>query len=154
MRSVILVVVALALAVVHYAAVTAHSGGPDLCLALAAWVTVAGEQERSLIRLWLIGMVQDLIDPGTMVFHSLFAVAGGLLFWPLRPYFFHSMIGGWMLWAGALVLLRGLLSLPDGGVSQLPLLSTMLWTAVTAVALGWSLSILPGPLHPLGVARA
>lgn len=57
-------------ATVFHARLAAWPVAPDLSLALAAWAVVVGGERHWLWRVWLLGPLRDLIDPGAVWFHA------------------------------------------------------------------------------------
>ena len=157
MRYLVLIVIALALAVVQYGWWSRWVSGPDLMLALAAWAMVDGTEEGVVMRAWVIGLIADVIDPGSICFHALMFLGLGVAYLPLRSVIFRSRITGWGAWA----MIGSLLSnLVDGWVAGFgdatggSMLVASLWTGAAAMGLGWLLRGLPGPLQPVGKGGA
>lgn len=70
MRLLLWSVLALSACVLTHARLAGWPVAPDLPLALAAWAVVIGEPRAWMWRVWLIGPLRDLIDPGSVWFHA------------------------------------------------------------------------------------
>ena len=130
---------------------------PDLPLALAAWAMVDGDADGVPLRAALVGLIRDLVDPGSTCFHVLVLGGTGLGFLLLRPYLFRSRWQAWGLWAAVLTGLVSAIDLVVAGPGDLrpagiPILAC--GTALAAVAFGWLLGGLPGWLRPMARAGA
>ena len=128
---------------------------PDLPLALAAWAMVDGDEDGVPLRAGLIGLIRDLIDPGSLYFHVAMLSIAAIAFLFLRPYLFRGRAVAWGLWAAALttfVLSFDLIISGPGDLRPATLPLIVVGTALMAMILGWLLAGLPGWLRP--VARA
>lgn len=70
MRLLLWIALALAAAVLMHARLAGWPVAPDLPLALAAWAVVVGDARAWLWRVWLIGPLRDIVDPGSQWFHA------------------------------------------------------------------------------------
>ena len=158
MGFVILLLLALLLSMVQHGLLATVPGGPDLPLALLAWAVVAGDERRLLLRAWSIGLVRDVIDPGSVVFHTVSYFALALIFLPLRQMVFHGRVAAWMGWAIAASLLLTAVDRMLGGIppsaAWTPALVVALGTGLATLAIGWLFSGLPKVLRPLPDAGA
>ncbi len=157
MRYLVLIVIAFALAVLQYGWLARWVSGPDLLMALAAWAMVDGTEDGVVMRAWLIGLVADVIDPGSVYFHALLFLGLGVGYLPVRSVVFRSRITGWG--AGAMIgsLVGNLIDGWVGGFGDATGWSMMvssLWTALAAMGLGWLLRGLPNALQPVGKGGA
>lgn len=130
---------------------------PDLSLALAAWAMVDGDEDGVPLRAALVGLLRDLVDPGSTCFYVLVLGGAGLAFLLLRPLLFRSRWMAWWLWAAALTTVVSLIDLAVSGpgdlrLSGIPVLAS--GTGVLAIAIGWLLGGLPGWLRPIARAGA
>jgi hypothetical protein len=130
---------------------------PDLTLALAAWAMVDGDEEGVPLRAGLVGLLRDLVDPGSTCFYLVVLTGAGLAFLVLRSLLFRSRWLAWWLWAAVLTTVVGVADLAVGGpgdlsLAGLPLLAA--GTAFVAVGCGWLLGGLPGWLRPIARAGA
>lgn len=156
-RYVMLIVIALALGVLQYGGFARWVTGPDLLLAFAAWAMVDGTEDSMVLRAWLIGLVADMIDPGSICFHSLTFLFLAVAYLPLRSVIFRTRITGWGAWAmiGSLTC-----NLIDGWVAGFgdatgwSMLVSALWTALAAMGMGWLFRGLPKTLQPVGKGGA
>jgi hypothetical protein len=156
-RHVMLILIALALGILQYGCFAPWITGPDLLLAFAAWAMVDGTEEGMLVRAWLIGLVADMLDPGSTCFHALTFLTLGIMYLPLRAVIFRSRITGWAAWAfiGSLTcnLIDGWTA-GFGDATGSSMLLSALWTALSAMGIGWLFRGLPGPLQPVGKGGA
>lgn len=156
-RYVTLIFIALALGILQYGGFARWTTGPDLLLAFAAWAMVDGTEDGMLLRAWLIGLVADMIDPGSICFHALTFLALGIMYLPLRAVIFRSRITGWGAWAfiGSLTcnLIDGWTA-GFGDATGWTLLLSAWWTALAAMGMGWLFRGLPTALQPVGKGGA
>jgi hypothetical protein len=156
-RSVVLLVIALALSLVQYSWLARWAVTPDLPLALAAWAMVDGTEQGVLWRAWLIGVVADFVDPGSEYFHAIAYLLLALAYLPVRSLVFRTRSTGWASWAAVCSLLA---ALADGWIAGFgdSTWRTMLLsageTAVCAMAVGWLFGGMPGAWHPVGKGGA
>jgi hypothetical protein len=156
-RYLILILIALALGILQYGCFSRWPTGPDLLLALAAWVMVDGTEEGMVMRAWLIGLMADMLDPGSISFHALTFLFLGIAYLPLRSVIFRTRITSWGAWAlvGSLAC-----NLIDGWVAGFgdatgwTMLVSGLWTALAAMGMGWLFRGLPNALQPVGKGGA
>lgn len=157
MRWIVLIIIAVMLGLLQYGWTARWVSGPDLLLALAAWAMVDGTEDGMVMRAWLIGLIADMLDPGSECFHALMFLGLAVLYLPLRSVIFRSRVTGWAAWAFIGTMLSALV---DGWVSGFGdargwvLLLSALWTAVAAMAIGGLFRGLPGPLQPVGKGGA
>ncbi len=157
MRSVVLLIIALALSLVQYSWLALWPVTPDLPLALAAWAMVDGTEEGVLWRAWLIGVVADFVDPGSEYFHAIAFLLLALAYLPVRSLVFRTRSTGWASWAAVCSLA---VALADGWIAGFgdSTWKTMLLgageTAVCAMAVGWLFGGLPGTWQPVGKGGA
>jgi hypothetical protein len=69
-RLLLWILVALVLCVVQHTCLAGWTITPDLPLALAAYAVVAGLAQPWILRLWIIGPIRDVLDPGSEWFHA------------------------------------------------------------------------------------
>ena len=154
----VLLVLALLLALLQHGLLATQPSAPDLPLALLAWVVVAGDERRLLLRAWSIGLIRDVIDPGSVVFHTAGYFALALVFLPLRQMVFHGRAVAWIGWAvGASLLLTAIDRLLGGialGAPWTQALMVALATGLATLAIGWLFGGLPKVIRPLPVAGA
>ena len=156
-RYMVLILIAVALGILQYGCFARWVSGPELMLAFAAWAMVDGTEDGMLMRAWLIGLVADMLDPGSISFHALTFLFLGVAYLPLRSVIFRSRITGWG--AGAMI---GSLTcnLIDGWVAGFgdatgwSMLVSSLWTALAAMGMGWLFRGLPKNLQPVGKGGA
>ena len=140
MRLLSWLLLALCLGLVQASRLTAWPVAPDLPLALAAWAVTCGDARAWMLRVWLVGALRDLTDPGSTWFYAashlvLIAACVPLQRWlPAQPWLALASVGagmslvvqaidivigglgGWTWWSGGV----------DAGL-----------TALAAVAFGW-----------------
>jgi hypothetical protein len=152
-RYVVLAIIALALSLLQYGWLARSQVTPDLPLALAAWAMVDGTEDGVLWRAWLVGLLADLIDPGSDCFHAVAFLLLALAYLPVRSLVFRTRVAGWGGWAAICSLL---LAIGDGWVGGF---GDSTWktmalaaaeTALAAMAIGWLFGGLPGALQPVG----
>lgn len=156
-RYVVLIVIAVCFAVLQYGWLAHWITGPDLLIALAAWIMVDGTEDGVLMRAWVVGLVADMIDPGSECFHSLMFLGLALAYLPVRSLVFRSRMTGWGAWAMICSLLSNLIDGWIGGFGDATgrtMLLSSLWTAAAAVAIGWLFRGLPAKLQPVGKGGA
>lgn len=158
MGFVVLLVLALLLSMLQHGLLATAPVAPDLPLALLAWVVVAGDERRLLVRAWSIGLIRDLVDPGSVAFHTVAYFALAIIFLPLRQVVFHGRAVGWIGWAVcASLLLTGVDRLLAGVALGAPWRGALLIagsTGLTTLALGWVLVGLPKPMRPVEESAA
>lgn len=158
MGFVVLLLLALLLSVVQHGLLATVAGAPDLPLALLAWVVVAGDERRLLVRAWSIGLLRDLVDPGSVAFHTVGYFALALVFLPLRQMVFHGRAVAWIGWSvAASLLLTAVDRLLAGvalGAPWMPALVVAAMTGAATLAIGWLLGGLPRAIRPLADAGA
>ena len=156
-RYVVLIVIAFCFAVLQYGWLAHWITGPDLLIALAAWIMVDGTEDGVLMRAWVVGLVADMIDPGSDCFHSLMFLGLALAYLPVRSLVFRSRMTGWAAWAMICSLLSNLIDGWIGGFGDATggtMWLSSLWTAAAAVAIGWLFRGLPAKLQPVGKGGA
>jgi hypothetical protein len=124
---------------------------PDLLLALLAVVWLAGVPQRAVWRAWIVGLLADLADPGSQVFHaiSLPLLAIGYT-WIER--FLQRGPGGRFVVAAMLRLVLGMgdnLVAEGVGIGSGAILASAFWTGCIAVLLGWLIEGIPEGLRPV-----
>ena len=153
MRYLILVFIALMLGLLQYGPLAQLPFPPDLLLAFAAWAMVDGTEDGVLMRAWLIGMVADGLDPGSVTFHSIGFLTLALVYLPVRDLIFRTRVTGWAGWAATCALA---LALADGWISGFGdatawrILGQVALTAVVAMGIGWLFGGLPMAVQPVG----
>jgi hypothetical protein len=156
-RWIVLITIAFMLGLLHYSWTAQWISGPDLLLALAAWAMVDGTEDGMVMRAWVIGLIADMIDPGSECFHALMFLGLAVIYLPLRSVIFRTHVTSWAAWAFICTMLSALI---DGWISGigdargLVLLVSALWTAVAAMVIGGLFRGLPVPLHPIGKGGA
>lgn len=157
MRHVILVIFAVMLGLLQYGPLARLPFPPDLLLAFAAWAMVDGTEDGVLMRAWLIGMVADGLDPGSVTFHAIGFLALALVYLPVRDLIFRTRFTGWAGWAAICTLV---LALADGWITGFGeatgwrILGQVAMTAVMAMGLGWFFGGLPMAVQPVGKGGA
>lgn len=153
MRYAVYLVLAGMLCLLQYSWLSRWPVVPDLPLALAAWGMVDGTRNGVLIRAWMVGMMADLFDPGSVCFHAVAYLLLALAYLPIRDLVFRTRMAGWAGWAAICSLL---LALIDGAMTGfgdgtwLTVTLTALLTAGAATALGWLFGWLPSGIRPVG----
>jgi hypothetical protein len=156
-RTLALLTIALALCVLYHARLAGSAVAPDLPLALAAWAMVDGDDEGVVFRAWAIGVVRDLIDPGSVWFHAACGLALGMAMVPVRRMLFRTR---WAAWGGMGVAASAFVQVCDvvvsgaGGRPWWQPLAVALLTGLAAVALGWLMAALPKDLRLVREAGA
>ncbi len=147
---------ALALSLVQHGRLVLDPAAPDLPLALAAWGMVDGDEDGVLPRAWIAGFCRDLVDPGSVCFHTVAYTALALGFLPLRAWVFRGRALGWALWAGVCALVLAMLDARLGGVGVAwrTCWAMAVMTGVAAIALGWVFASLPATVSPVGKGGA
>jgi hypothetical protein len=148
-------VLALLACLVQHGVLATWWWAPDLPLALAAWAMVDGDEDGVPLRAGLVGLIRDVVDPGSLCFHVLVLSAAACAFLFLRPLLFRGRALAWGLWAALLttvVLGLDLLISGPGDLRPATAPLVVVGTALTTMLLGWLLAGLPGWLRP--VARA
>ncbi len=152
-----LILITVLLAALQYGWLSRWVSGPDLVLALAAWAMVDGTEDGMVLRAWVIGLMADVIDPGSECFHALLFLGLAIAYLPLRSVIFRTRFTSWGAWAMIGSLIGNLV---DGWVSGFGdatgwiMLVSSLWTALAAMAIGWLFRGLPGSLQPVGKGGA
>lgn len=152
-RYAVLVLIALMLGLLQYGPLARLPLAPDLLLAFAAWAMVDGTEDGVLMRAWLIGMVADALDPGSLTFHTLGFLALALAYLPVRDLIFRTRFTGWAGWAAICALT---LALADGWVGGFGdatggrILGNTVLTAIAAMGIGWLFGSLPTAVQPVG----
>lgn len=157
MRLALFLLLAVLAAVVQHSLLAAWWWTPDLPLALAAWAMVDGDEDGVVIRALLLGMVRDLVDPGSEWFHAAAYAGLAIAFLPVRGYLFRTRGLAWALWAAICsLLLAGIdaLSTLFSAFDPLAVVCGALGTALAAMPIGWLFGGLPRPLRPVGVGGA
>jgi hypothetical protein len=151
---VILLLLAVLAAIVQHGTLATAPLAPDLPLALLAWAVVAGDERALLVRAWSIGLIRDVIDPGSVAFHTLAYFGLALAFLPLRQVVFHGRAAAWIGWAVMASLLLAILDRALGGIpleaSWLPSVTVACGTGATTLGIGWLFGGLPKALRPVG----
>jgi hypothetical protein len=150
----VLFAIAVVVALVQHGLLATWSFAPDLPLALVAWSVVAGNAGSMALRAWLVGLARDLIDPGSLCFHTVAYLALALAFLPVRSHIHHGRAAGWMVFAASSCLLLLLIDRAFAGVRiwlpVSPLIMTVVLTALFTWPVGWALQGLPAFLRPTG----
>lgn len=154
--------IALLLSLLQHGPLAGWTVAPDLPLALAAWAMVDGDDDGVLLRAWLVGVIHDLVDPGTGygrghdLFHAIAYACLGLAFIPARSWLFRSRALGWGGWAFACALAVSLVDHRLGGVpiAYGPVIASAALTGGAAMAIGWLLGGLPESVRPLRTGAA
>jgi hypothetical protein len=131
--------------------------GPELPLALAAWAMIDGTEDGMPLRAWLVGVLYDLMDPGSVWFHAVAYLLIAVALLPIRKFFFRRRATGWAVWAAACSLLLVLMDGWTGGFGDTTATvaaAQALLTAAAAAAIGWMVAVLPRRWHPLGEGGA
>ena len=154
----VLLMLALLASLLQHGLLATLPTAPDLPLALLAWAVVAGDERLLLLRAWAIGLIRDLVDPGSVVFHTAAYLGLALIFLPMRQMVFHGRAVAWIGWAVAASLL---LTAVDRMLSGVGLGAPWRTAAIIAgltgamtLAIGWIFSGLPKVLRPLPDAGA
>ncbi len=131
--------------------------GPDLPLALAMWAMVDGDEDGFIQRVWLVGVMCDLMDPAGGCFHSVVYLLLAAAYLPMRSIFFRTRGMGWgaVAFVAALIVpgIDGLVS-GWGDLSVAVVLIGAALTSAVAIAFGWVFNGLPASLSPVGKAGA
>lgn len=157
MRYAILVFIAVILGLLQYGPLARLPLAPDLLLALAAWAMVDGTEDGVLMRAWLIGLVADGLDPGSVTFHTIGFLALALAYLPVRDLFFRTRFTGWASWAAICALV---LALADGWIAGFGdatagrIAGHIVLTAAIAMGIGWLFGGLPTAIQPVGKGGA
>lgn len=124
---------------------------PDLLLALLAVVWLAGVAQRAVWRAWIVGLLADIADPGSLVFHAVTLPLLAIAYtWIER--FLQRGPGGRFVVAALLRLVLTTIDnlLGEGsGIGIGAILLSATWTGCTAVVLGWLIEGLPEGLRPV-----
>jgi hypothetical protein len=153
---VILILVATLLCCLQHAGLAVVPVVPDLPLALAAWVMIDGSDRGVLMRAWLVGLIRDLIDPGSVYFHTILYLLLALAFVPARAFVFHSRAVAWFGWAMICSLIASLIDRKISGAGDFSfgaIVLMALMTGVAVVPMAMILRLLPRPLRPVGQGR-
>ncbi len=157
MRHVVFVLIVIVLALMEGSVLATYTGAPDLLLAFAAWSIVAGDRRGMPLRIWLLGMLADLLIPGDIGYSLVLFGTGALLFLPVRSYLFATLPVSWLvvcigllLWEVPVYLLFHHSLPPLDAIWLVMCLSTLL----LVVVIGWLAQAIPERLHPLGKLRA
>lgn len=134
------IVLALCAAVLFHARLAAWPVAPDLPLALAAWALVCGDERLWMLRVWLLGVVRDLIDPGSDWFHAAAHVLLLALCLPLRRWIpVHTQLALALVGAGMSLTVQAIDAVASGpgGWTWWNGGMDALLTAAAAMAVGW-----------------
>lgn len=153
MSYVVLFILAVLSCLLQHGAFATFPFMPDLPLALAAWAMIDGSERGVLIRAWMIGMVRDLIDPGSVYFHTVAYTLLAAAFLPARAFVFSARAVAWAGWAAfsSLVLAlidRKISGAGDGTFGRVAVDAIL--TGLAAAAIGLTLRLLPKFLSPVG----
>lgn len=118
MRIVSVLLLAVILSILDHAQPVMGSAAPHWALALAGWIAAAGTVDRVLVRVWLVGLVIDLVDPGSTIHHAIGLTLLFVAAAPLQKVFKRSSPLTAGVWAALFVV--GL-SIMDLFVGRLPL---------------------------------
>src|SRR3954470_14155067 len=120
---------------------------PDLPLALLAWMVVDGTDDGVLIRAFVIGLIRDCVDPGSVYFHTFAYFGLALAFMPARTLVFRTRAAGWATFAMLASMLLTNLDrwLTGGDANVLVLLAVAMLTALATFPLGWPFRYVPAP---------
>ncbi|MCS6970125.1 MAG: hypothetical protein RMM29_04695 [Planctomycetota bacterium] len=127
-------------ALVQHSTLAALPLAPDLPLTLAAWAISLGEAGWWW-RVWLVGVLRDLYDPGAEWFHTaalclVIAVALPTQRWlPVMPWLRAALVA---LGAGALIAVLDLAASGGGRQAGSALASAMLSAALASLAAQWT----------------
>ena len=69
-RMLVWILCGLTASVLFHARLAGWVVAPDLPLALVAWAVVCGDTHVWMLRVWIIGPLRDLVDPGSQWFHA------------------------------------------------------------------------------------
>lgn len=139
------ILLVLCAALAQHASLAAWPVAPDLPLALAAWAATRGSERVWMLRVWLAGVADDLLDPGSAWFHAgahlvLILACMPLRRWfPAQPWLALASVGtGMSLLVEAMDIAVG----GSGGWSWTRGAADALLTGGAAVAVGW---LMPAP---------
>lgn len=152
MGHVTLFIIALLIAVIQHSALSSLPLVPDLPLALVAWAVVAGSESGLLLRAWLVGVARDVVDPGSLCFHTVVYFLIALAFLPARRLVHHGRFAGWMAYAAVSCVV---ITLADRWLAGIrvwwplaPMLVVAGLTALATLPIGWTLTGLPKAIRP------
>lgn len=156
-RLTVFLLLAVLAAVVQHSLLAIWWWAPDLPLALAAWAMVDGDEDGVVLRALLLGLVRDLVDPGSEWFHTAAYAGLAFAFLPVRGYLFRTRGLAWALWAAVCSLLLALIDWISAGFSAsdpVAVAGMTVGTALAAMPIGWLFGGLPRLLRPVGVGGA
>jgi hypothetical protein len=156
-RTVLFLILASAAALVQTSVFAAFPIMPELPLALAAWAMIDGTEDGMLVRVWVTGLLYDLVDPGSVCFHAVAYLILAMALLPIRHLWFRRRVTGWAVWAAICSLLVTAIDgwLGGWGDTTWAVASAQaLLTGAGAATLGWMVAVIPHPWHPLGQGGA
>ena len=118
---------------------------PDLGAAVAAYLVTRVDNHRLLLRLWVVGLMRDVIDPGATIVYGLLYIVAALGLTAARDHLPSWVVARVSVVAAALALILRLADIwwsGMGGESPVGLLLRALFTA--GVACGLLLLLGPG----------
>jgi hypothetical protein len=101
-------------------------------------------------------MIRDLVDPGSVYFHTILYLLLALAFVPARAFVFRSRAAGWFGWAMICSLIVSLIDRRISGAGDYSfgaIVLTAFMTGVVTVPMAMILRLLPGSLRPVGKGR-
>ena len=149
--------IGLVVAVIQHGAWATMPGLPDLSLALLAWAVVDGDEDHLPHRALLLGVVNDLTDPGSTGFHTVTAALVALAAIFARQVLFRARLAAWFLGGTLIWLFVAVADLPMSGLGDHAgwrALIEALGTGAAAAAFGWLLGGLPTRWRPIAPAGA
>ena len=149
--------IGLLVAVVQHGAWARLPGLPDLSVALLAWAVIDGDEELLPQRAILLGLLEDLVDPGSTGFHTGTAALVALAAVYARQVLFRTRITAWLVGGLMTWFLTSVADLVVGGFGDrwgTMGLASAAGTALAAAAWGWLLGGLPTRWRPIPPAGA
>lgn len=152
MTHVLFIAAILLVSFVEHTRLSAALAGPDLSIALLAYIIIASSERSVLLRAWLLGLAMDVFNPATSAWYMSWCLFIAVVFLPLRALVFQRSLSGWFIWA---VLCHLFMAWLLAGPNQLyaewtRVVWDALMTGVFAIVLGSLFNELPRQLHPLG----
>lgn len=126
--------------------------GPDISIALLAYIIIASSEKSLLVRAWMLGLAMDLWNPYTTAWYMFWYLSLAACFIPLRAWVFQKSFIGWFVWAFICHLLMSYLL--SGGNDMYAdgwrVFFDAVCTGLFAIALGSLCNEIPRLVHPLG----